>query len=61
MGDSLIREPDDNLIYPYMPQQTMHFEIELAEVLILKVPDAILNRISGRSVEESHIIVEKVR
>ena len=39
----------------------MHFEIELAEVLILKVPDAILNRISGRTVEESHIIVEKVR
>ena len=37
----------------------MHFEIELAEVLILKVPDAILNRVSGTSEEESHIIFEK--
>ena len=39
----------------------MHFEVELAEVLILKVPDQFFDRISGQPVEESHIVVEKVR
>ena len=38
----------------------MHFEVELAEVLILKVPDQFFDRISGQPVEESHIVVEKV-
>ena len=53
----MITESSTELVNQYIPQFTLNFEVELAEVLILKVPDAILNRVSGTSDEESHIIV----
>ena len=57
----MIKESYDELVSHFIPQLMLNFEIELAEVLILKVPDAILNRVSGTSDEESHVIVENIR
>ena len=57
----MIIESHDELVSHFIPQFMLNFEIELAEVLILKVPDAILNRVSGTSEEESHVIVENIR
>ena len=57
----MIIESYDELVNYFIPEFMLNFEIELAEVLILKVPDAILNRVSGTSDEESHIIVENIR
>ena len=53
----MIIEANTELVNQLIPQFTLKFVVELAEVLILKVPDAILNRVSGTSDEESHIIV----
>ena len=57
----MIIESYDELVKHFTPKFMLNFEIKLAEVLILKVPDAILNRVSGTSEEESHIIVENIR
>ena len=58
-GNSMISESDDSMKYLFNSLFTINIDVVLAEVLILKVPDAILNRVSGTSEEESHIIFEK--
>ena len=58
-GNSMISETDDSMKYPFNSLFTVNIDVLLAEVLILKVPDAILSRISGTSEEESHIVFEK--
>ena len=57
----MIKEINTDLAYRYNGAFMTEFEVTLAEVFLLKVPDSFINRISGTSEEESHVNIGDIR